>query len=268
MIPPGEIFRMAHRLGLGAKTIEQDYVLTWVLLALANTPLRDRLAFKGGTAIKKIYEPDYRFSEDLDFTLLDDIPNKDLIAEIESLFPWLRREVNITLDVRRVETHANGNPAIYLNYVGPLRGALSSRFFKTDFTCDEVLLFPLVEAPLQALYSDCQGWTETLRVYSPEEMLAEKLCALLGRTEPRDLYDVHYILAYRLADAETVSFRLAEKMARKGLNPDALGDALRRKQSTFQRLWKPRLRGQMPDLPHLDTVVRETDRWLRRSGLV
>ena len=101
MIPPGEISRLAHRLKLGDKTIEKDYVLTWILLAIANSPLRGRLAFKGGTALKKIYEPDYRFSEDLDFTLLDDISNQDLRTAIEALFPWLRRQVNVTLAVRR-----------------------------------------------------------------------------------------------------------------------------------------------------------------------
>jgi hypothetical protein len=31
MINPAEISKMAHRLGLGDKTIEKDYVLTWVL---------------------------------------------------------------------------------------------------------------------------------------------------------------------------------------------------------------------------------------------
>lgn len=268
MIRPGEIARLAHRLGLGDKTIEKDYVLTWTLLAVANSPLRDRLVFKGGTALKKVYEPDYRFSEDLDFTLLDDISNQELIVEIEALFPWLRREVNITLAVRRVETYQTGNPTLYLNYVGPLRGDLSGRFLKTDFTHDELLLFPLIEAPLQVPYSDCRGRAETLHVYSPEEILAEKLCALLGRTEPRDLYDVHYMLAHRLADAEAVSFRLGEKMAHKGVDLAALGDVLARKQGTFRRLWEPRLRGQMPDFPHLDAVIRETNRWLRQGGLV
>jgi len=277
MIPPSEIARLAHRLGLSDKTIELDYVLTWVLLAIANSPLRDRLAFKGGTALKKVYEPDYRFSEDLDFTLLDDTPNEGLAAEIEALFPWLRREVNIALEVRRTEVHQTGNPAIYLNYVGPLRGDLGSRFFKTDFTRDELLLFPSAEAPLRSPYSDCQGRTETLCVYSPEEILAEKLCALLGRTEPRDLYDVHHMLAHRLVDPIAVSFRLGEKVAHKGLDPAALKDVLARKRDTFDRLWEPRLRGQLPDpsgrasgrgLPHLDTVIRETNRWLRQSGLV
>ena len=230
--------------------------------------LRGRLAFKGGTALKKIYEPDYRFSEDLDFTLIDDISNQDLIAEIEALFPWLRREVNITLAVRRVETHQTGNPALYLNYVGPLRGDLSSRFLKTDLARDELVLFPLTDSSLRVPYSDCRGRTETLHVYSPEEILAEKLCALLGRTEPRDLYDVHYMLAHGLADAEAVSFRLGEKMAHKGVDPAALGDVLARKQDTFRRLWEPRLGGQMPDLPNLDTIIREANRWLRQGGLV
>ena len=87
MIPPSEIARLAHRLRLGDKTIEKDYVLTWVLLAIANSPLRARLAFKGGTAIKKIYEPDYRFSEDLDFTVLGEISDEAVIAETESTQP-------------------------------------------------------------------------------------------------------------------------------------------------------------------------------------
>ncbi len=268
MILPGEIARLAHRVGLGDKTIEKDYVLTWVLIAIANSPLRERLAFKGGTAIKKIYVPDYRFSEDLDFTLLDDTSNEDLDKELEVLFPWLRREVNITLAVRRVETHVAGNPTFYLNYVGPLRGDLSSRFLKTDFTRGEKLLFPLTQAPLRADYSDCKQRTETLQVYSTEEILTEKLCALVERTEPRDLYDIHYMLTNRLADAEAVSFWLGEKMARKGRLQAELRDVLARKQDILARLWEPRLSDHTIGLPPLDTVIRETNRQLRQSGLI
>jgi predicted nucleotidyltransferase component of viral defense system len=176
--------------------------------------------------------------------------------------------VNITLAVRRVEVHQTGNPAIYLNYVGPLGGDLSSRFFKTDFTRDEVLLFPLVEAPLHVPYSDCRSRNQTLHVYAPEEILAEKLCALLGRTEPRDLYDVHYILEHSLADARAVGQRVDEKMAHNNVARSELENVLARKQETFRKLWEPRLQGQMPDLPHLDAVIRETNRWLRQAGLI
>lgn len=268
MIPPGEIARLAHRWGMADKTIEQDYVLTWVLLAIANSPLRNRLAFKGGTAIKKVYVPDYRFSEDLDFTLLDETSNEELAAEVEATFPWLQRQVNIVLAVRRVETHQTGNPAIYMNYVGPLRGDLGSRFFKTDFTRDEWLSFAPVAASVHAPYSDCQGRNETILAYPPEEILAEKLCALLGRTEPRDLYDVHYMLVHQLADSQAVAFHLHDKMAHKGLDPANLEGVLARKREAFNRMWEPRLRGQMPDLSPLDTVIRETNRLLRQSGLV
>lgn len=105
MIQPAEIARLAHRLGLGDKTIEKDYVLTWTLLAVADSPLRNHLAFKGGTALKKVYVPEYRFSEDLDFTLLADLSNDALVGAVEGLFAWLQREVNITLAVRRLEVH-------------------------------------------------------------------------------------------------------------------------------------------------------------------
>lgn len=212
MIRSSEISKLAHRLGLGDKTIEKDYLLTWVLCALSASPLREQLAFKGGTAIKKVYIPDYRFSEDLDFTLLDaSLANDALQAAVEALFPWLKKEVNLTLAIRRVEVHASGNPTLYLNYVGPLQGDLASRFLKVDFSRDEGLEFPLSQEPLQASYSDCQGRSAELMVYSLEEILAEKLRSLLTRTEPRDLYDIHYLLTNQLVDIERVIFGVKPK---------------------------------------------------------
>lgn len=268
MIPPGEVARLAHRARVSDKTIEADYVLTWTLLALANLSLRNTLAFKGGTALKKMYVPDYRFSEDLDFTVLEKISNADLLVEFEKLFVWLRREVNLTVAVRRLEIHVTGNPALYLNYIGPLQGNLESRFFKVDFTHNEQIVFPLSELPVKSPYSDCQQRLETLCVYSPEEILVEKLCALLGRTEPRDLYDIHYIFEHDLADIETVSYKIGDKMALKGLQQTALRDVLARKHHALERLWELRLQGQMPELPSLETVIRETERHLRRYGLI
>jgi uncharacterized protein len=51
--------------------LERDYCLAWFLSVLAQTDVHRRLAFKGGTALKRCYFGDYRFSEDLDFTLLE-----------------------------------------------------------------------------------------------------------------------------------------------------------------------------------------------------
>jgi uncharacterized protein len=176
MIHTAEISKLAHRLGLGDKTIEKDYVLTWVLLALAASPLNDILVFKGGTAIKKMYVPDYRFSEDLDFTLMNThTPNTDLLAAIEGVFPWLRREANIRVSTRKVEEHAGGNPTIYLNYIGPLQADINSRFLKVDISRDEALVFPAERKTVLSTYSDCQERRSVLSVYSLAEILAEKL---------------------------------------------------------------------------------------------
>ncbi len=240
-------------------------MLTWVLFALAASPLRERLAFKGGTAIKKVYIPDYRFSEDLDFTLLDaSLASDALQAAMEALYPWLKKEVNLTLATRRVEVHAGGNPTLYLNYVGPLQGDLASRFLKVDFSLDEDLVFPLRQEPLHTNYSDCQSLSADLMVYSLEEILTEELRSLLTRTEPRDLYDVHYLLNNQFVDIERVVFGVNPKFDAKGFDVSNLRTILTRRQQTFGQLWLPRLQGQMPDIPPLDSVIRETNRILQR----
>src|SRR6056297_99792 len=55
--------------------LERDYVLSWLLAGMSRVDaLRETLVFKGGTALKKCYFGDYRFSEDLDFSSLEGAP--------------------------------------------------------------------------------------------------------------------------------------------------------------------------------------------------
>ena len=68
MIPVAELKRIAARIGVGLSVVEKDYALTWILSALSKTKYKNDLIFKGGTALRKIYFPDWRYSEDLDFT--------------------------------------------------------------------------------------------------------------------------------------------------------------------------------------------------------
>ena len=53
--------------------LERDYCLAWFLVGLSRIRLCDQMVFKGGTALKRCYFADYRFSEDLDFSLADEI---------------------------------------------------------------------------------------------------------------------------------------------------------------------------------------------------
>ena len=49
--------------------VEKDYALSYLLAAIVQTDgLGENLVLKGGTAIKKLYFADYRFSEDLDYS--------------------------------------------------------------------------------------------------------------------------------------------------------------------------------------------------------
>jgi predicted nucleotidyltransferase component of viral defense system len=67
MIKPAEIQQIARKEGVRDTQIEKDYILSWIITGISQ----NELLFKGGTVLKKIYFSDYRFSEDLDFTLLD-----------------------------------------------------------------------------------------------------------------------------------------------------------------------------------------------------
>ncbi len=64
------------RLGIPWDIIERDYLLSWILAGIGQTAsLRDTLVFKGGTALKKCWFGDYRFSEDLHCSGTKEVPS-------------------------------------------------------------------------------------------------------------------------------------------------------------------------------------------------
>lgn len=65
MIDKHEILKAAKSLGLQPSTVEKDYVLGWVLMAIQRNPdSQGKWIFKGGTCLKKCFFDNYRFSED------------------------------------------------------------------------------------------------------------------------------------------------------------------------------------------------------------
>ena len=67
-----------------------------------------------------------------------------------------------------------------------------------------------------------------------------------------------------MVDIEELKFSMAEKFTAKGFVVSDLNTVLEKREKVFQRLWEARLGGQMPDIPHLDTVMRETNRFLQQ----
>lgn len=96
MIPPRNLSLLSNRVTkaggrrIPEAVLERDYCLAWFLVALSRTLLRERLAFKGGTAIKRCYFGDYRFSEDLDFTLATETSFEGIRQELDPVFAEVR----------------------------------------------------------------------------------------------------------------------------------------------------------------------------------
>ena len=69
MIPREAIRERSAEWQLRVNVVEKDYVLGWLLAAMAEHPeTSQQWVFKGGTCLKKCFFETYRFSEDLDFS--------------------------------------------------------------------------------------------------------------------------------------------------------------------------------------------------------
>ncbi len=73
--------------GVDLDIAEREIVLAYVLRILSDGELFDYLAFKGGTAIRKLYlGGSGRFSLDLDFTAVGSMTPEALVPDLAELF--------------------------------------------------------------------------------------------------------------------------------------------------------------------------------------
>jgi predicted nucleotidyltransferase component of viral defense system len=99
--------------GVDALVAERDYVLAHIIAQLHHAAPSDggRLVFKGGTALRFVYVRDYRYSADLDFSVVDGAPEPG-IASIGEVLAAARAHAGFP----RLELNSDGKPAI--SYVG------------------------------------------------------------------------------------------------------------------------------------------------------
>ena len=114
---------------------------------MSTSPLRDRLAFKGGTALKKCYYADDRFSEDLDFTLIEETPWEEIERHLAVAFQETRRASGVEFRLDHLDRHSHENShTFYLAYEGPLPSA-RGKTVKTDITIRERIVLPVEDRP-------------------------------------------------------------------------------------------------------------------------
>jgi predicted nucleotidyltransferase component of viral defense system len=195
MISLREVQRLAYEQQVAEQSIERDYILTWILTELSLHPSLGKAAMlKGGTALKKLYYPEWRYSEDLDFTLSQPWKLEAITTAIGEVCLACQQssglEVNVATEEPRYDGEQLRSMTIYIAYIGPLRRTRRPRELKIDFTADEVIVAKPVKRPLKRMYSDEAKPARKILCYTLEEIFAEKMRTILQRTEPRDLYIV------------------------------------------------------------------------------
>lgn len=184
-------------------TAEKDYFLALVSKIIYDSPLKDCLIFKGGTALHHTYLPQLRFSEDLDFSS----NQKPLtLEEVRAIF-----EPYEFLSVKKEYMSGATIKIERLLYIGPLTHANSLKV-EIDFLQNVVL------PPKEMDYHNEFGIKTKVRVMDLREITAEKIRAMNDRVRYRDFYDFTMICLKSDIDLEEVLELVRRKEVRKPIS--------------------------------------------------
>lgn len=264
MIKPGEIQKNANAVGVRDQQIEKDYILSWILFGISkHKQLPKTIVFKGGTVLKKVYFEDYRFSEDLDFTLLNaEIPNEQIFAWFREVFEFIKDEANIPLEIIDNNEHEDGGINFYISYIGPLGGQGNNKRVKVDVSRSEQLVFEPVINDVFIGYSDLEK--HQLLCYSLQEVLVEKMRSVMQRMQARDFYDIWYLLEEHGMDADFYINEFEAKCKSKDLIHTDFLKKLDERLPQYKGRWKSSMSEQIKDLPDFDQVEREVLRCIKK----
>ncbi len=250
MIPIREIKEKAREFAVPPSTIERDYAQNW-LLAYLNPK---KMVFKGGTCIRKVFIENYRFSDDLDFTLLDTLDKETLQTMIKDSVIQVRDVCGIQFedDIGIIETKSGFRATAKFRIIN--RSAIAPITIKLDITDpkNEQILLPVQQRRIAHNFSDTLEASVTS--YSLEEIMAEKIRSLFQRTRSRDLYDIGQLS--RAVNREQVKSIIYDKCKLKEV---VLNSSLfTEKRDKFAASWVASLQHQMGGIPDFNDVFAET----------
>lgn len=186
---------------------EKDYMQLIVMSIISSSNLKDKLVFKGGTAIHHCYLPQLRLSEDLDFTSLDKSLTLELVKKvIESEdFLEIKKEFvsKATIKVER------------LKYTGPLELPNSLKI-EIDRYQDVILPVSIKE------YKNIWGIKCKVKVMDYKEICAEKIRAINERARFRDFYDLYFMFNKFNLNVNDIFSILKQKETRKPISKSSI----------------------------------------------
>lgn len=227
MLSQAQTQRYAAESGLRDLMIaEKEIVLTFLLQLLSERGILEKLAFKGGTCIRKMFLGGQgRFSTDLDFTALEEHDHEDLILTMMAAFEQPFHGIRFAIpDDSYYETQDGLSWGVNPTYAHPWNASgaseiklqISRREIPTLATepmaqCDQSYFKSLPFAPAQ------------ITCLSLPEIIAEKLRACYQRNKARDIYDLG-IYATRPLDQALIRRLVVLKLwqARDTFDPERL----------------------------------------------
>lgn len=265
------------RLGLPWEVLERDYLLSWVLAGISRVDsFRDTLVCKGGTALKKFYFGEYRFSEDLDFTAAGPAPTgiameasvKEACSNaMELLKSYAPMEVICERHTER-DPHPGHQESFDIRARFPWHRKPQTNVM-VEIAVDEKLLMPYAQSPLIHNYGE--PLDAQVLVYSLEEIVAEKLRSILQhekifkrrgwiRSRARDYYDLWRILSSYRGHMSVSDFHafLRKKCTIREVTFSGPEDFFPEAMLSFvEKTWKQWLSPLVPNLPAYKAVVDE-----------
>jgi hypothetical protein len=173
--------RIAVDEGVPVGTIEKDLAITCALKVISQTHLEQFLVFKGGTAIKKLYQPEARFSEDMDFTAIN-LREKNAIDTLNAINNT--QVDSVSFETIQEDAYTRQGKNYKLNYTGPQEYRNSIRI---DLSFRPDIIEPIIERPVHSNYGD--SLSSSVKALNFTELMAEKIRAMMTRESPRDYYD-------------------------------------------------------------------------------
>jgi predicted nucleotidyltransferase component of viral defense system len=247
MIKDEEIEQKAAEFSLSPSDVEKDYIHGWVLKAISSrAALQRNFVLKGGSALRKGYLPNTRFSKDLDFSANTAVDKDELARELVEV----RRIVESQTGVRFLDQMLIKDKGLPIPGVSALEARLYFKGFyneesvvlktQLDITEMDKIYLPVQSRGLIHPYSDAVSCAATIRCQKIEEILASKLTTLLHRRRAADLFDLLYATVfaneYQVARLEVITTFLKKSIFEP--QPDsAKGELLAVPLEEFRESW-------------------------------
>ncbi len=268
-----EIVHIADLKFVEKETIDKDWILGHFLNAMfVLKEARENFVFKGGTCLEKCYFEDYRFSQDLDFTLLDSNFTIDA-SFVNQIIKVAEQNSGTKFQLKNIKPQIHKNipqgHEIEIGFWGayhkpnqrPLPASRWQTKIKLDISFSEHLIEKPVFHKIYHPYSDSESINQKIPCYSLDEIMAEKLRSLIQRNRPRDIYDIWYIMnSDKRPDNKMVKELLTKKAESKNIEITNVEQFVNtRKQRKNKRAWESSLKQHLPvhSLPDFDVVYME-----------